>query len=83
VCDMASNLWLKCCDWEENDLLTPWPRLDPPFGDELVRETDSGGDVSEALAQPPEHGFTLLGHEAALGSDGHLHRGGGLFHDPL
>jgi hypothetical protein len=46
-------------------LLFP-PRLDSPLGDELVRETDSRRDVREALAQPPEHGVTLLEHEPAV-----------------
>src|SRR5436305_9174670 len=66
-CSMASRAEASSTQLRSSAIRLAFPpRFGPPLGDELVRETDPGGDVREALAQPPEHGLPLLEHEAAV-----------------
>src|SRR3954447_1283659 len=66
-CSMASRADASSTQLRSSDIRLVFPsRLGPPLGDELIRQADPGGDVREALAQPPEHGLTLLEHEAAV-----------------
>ena len=45
--------------------------LGPPLRKELIRETNSGGDVRKAPAYSLEYHFTLFQNEALILDDGH------------